>query len=414
MSDSAKGTISGFIFQFEKALLMLSNLKALTDEVSLELSDDVAVSDDTSIIIAIQAKHSISTSKYAFQDTSYDLWRTLQIWVEKFDKNIFNKNTKFICCSNNDVDDCSLLRSFTTKQLDEVFLLIQKIRDKQNEKLKIKKELDENSGKSIEKVLKIINSLLRKKETLAIVISNIEIQIEQNIKEQFLNNLHLDSDKYTLDQRDKIYHEFYGWIFERSKAKWCNALDAKFSKKEFNDKFFHVFQNPSITNLVFRTKRELDSTNLVTKDLIEDLQGELFIKQIEDIDRRSAAKQRIIKDSIHNFIYYDVELAHIVKQGNYTEPDFNEFSDQCMDNWREHFDGIVVKDPSYYSDEKINSLAVQVFDSTMKDTSIEFKNNIKFNPSNQYFKKGCLLMLSNIPEVGWHPEWEIKYLNEAK
>lgn len=414
MSDSAKGTISGFIFQFEKALLMLSNLKALTDEVSLELSDDVAVSDETSIIIAIQAKHSISTSKYAFQDTSYDLWRTLQIWVEKFDKDIFNKNTKFICCSNNEVDDSSLLRSFKTKPLDEVFLLIQKIRDKQDEKLKIKKELDDNSGKSIEKVLKIINALLRKKKTLAIVISNIEIQIEQNIKEQFLNNLHLDSDKYTLDQRGKIYHEFYGWIFERSKAKWCNALDAKFSKKEFNDKFFHVFQNPSITNLVFRTKRELDSTNLVTEDLIEDLQGELFIKQIEDIDRRSAAKQRIIKDSIHNFIYYDVELAHIIKQGNYTEPDFNEFSDQCMDNWREHFDGIVVKDPSCYSDEKINSLAVHVFDSTMKDTSIEFKDNIKFNPSNQYFKKGCLLMLSNIPEVGWHPEWEIKYLNEAE
>lgn len=108
MNDSAKGPAAGYIFQFEKALLMLTKLDK-DDFISIENVDDIAVHKNGSVYITVQAKHRISSSGMTFQDTSYSLWRTLQIWIQKIEKGIFNDETQFVCSTNKIIPKDSLL-----------------------------------------------------------------------------------------------------------------------------------------------------------------------------------------------------------------------------------------------------------------------------------------------------------------
>ncbi|MDL2255193.1 hypothetical protein LJC38_01235, partial [Parabacteroides sp. OttesenSCG-928-K15] len=110
MSDSAKGPSSGYLYQFEKALLLLSELESSNDYITIEDVDDIAAhKENGTVILTIQAKHSISNSGTTFEDTSYALWRTLQIWINKLENNTLNRNTEFICATNKSINNKSLL-----------------------------------------------------------------------------------------------------------------------------------------------------------------------------------------------------------------------------------------------------------------------------------------------------------------
>ncbi|MFD2144947.1 hypothetical protein [Mucilaginibacter antarcticus] len=80
---SADGSILGFLYQIERALMWLSTSSSET-EVGVEVDDDITVKliegqDITNIYE--QAKHS-QTTKVPFSNSSVDLWKTLSIWVE--------------------------------------------------------------------------------------------------------------------------------------------------------------------------------------------------------------------------------------------------------------------------------------------------------------------------------------------
>jgi len=95
MKDSAKGPVSGYIYQFEIALLELSQLN-VNESISIEKVDDIAKEDAKgTFICTIQAKHSISLSGSNFGNTSEDLWKTINIWIEKLNKGILKKENKF-------------------------------------------------------------------------------------------------------------------------------------------------------------------------------------------------------------------------------------------------------------------------------------------------------------------------------
>ncbi|MEO3402538.1 DUF3732 domain-containing protein [Mucilaginibacter sp. CAU 1740] len=80
---SADGSILGFLYQIERALVWLSSSDIETF-VGVEVDDDITVKlidgDDITNIYE-QAKHS-QTSRIPYSDRSVDLWKTLSIWVE--------------------------------------------------------------------------------------------------------------------------------------------------------------------------------------------------------------------------------------------------------------------------------------------------------------------------------------------
>lgn len=411
MSDTAKGPLAGYLFQLEKALFLLSDLDNQEDYISIEDVDDIAVHDgnNETILLTVQAKHSISSNGTTFEDTSYALWRTLEIWITKTKEGVFDEHTEFICSTNKEILKDSLIYHITEKPFEEVLKIVNELYESQQEKLKKRIEQNRQSGNHIKKINNIIKYVLKNEISFKIIKDGLKIHDNEEVKKKVINKIGFGATKYTQTQRDRVYDEFYGWIIGRSKAKWCNNRKALFTKKEFDDKLYEINSNSAIINAIFRTKKELETLDLVSTEIVDKMKTELYVKQIECINRKLDVKEQMIRDAIIEFIYYDNELKHVILDGNYTEPDFDEFIDHCYNIWLEKFNSIVIYDSSEYDENQKNDLAVKVFDKIMSSSEVKFKEVFAFTSSNKYFKNGCFLKLSNTPKIGWHPDWKQKF-----
>lgn len=402
MSDLASGAASGYIYQFEKALLTLSRLQNNTDFVSIESVDDVAAHNQKgSVLMTFQAKHSILSTGTTFEDTSNALWRTFEIWIQKINSNIFDNKTIFVCSTNKKISSETLLSKIKNENFSDVIVLINDLLILQKAKL-----LTAKKGTHIQKIIDYIEFVLKNQAVFETIKNNLKIEDEERTKEKFIVELHLSSDSYTDAIRDSIYEEFYGWISLRAKSKWLNSDVAYFSKNEFDDKYFQIKTNPSIMNAVFRTKERLGA---IDDGLIKKARQEMFVRQIEDMTRNKEAKERIIVRAIHDFIYSDVEIKHIIIKGDYTEYDFEVFVKQCKTHWQELYDVKVLKEIDEYNEEEKNLISIDIYDSIMKSIELKFKEGFGFTTESEYVKNGCFLNLSNNPEIGWRPDWKIKY-----
>lgn len=407
MSDSALGPIAGYLFQFEKALVLLATLESYNDFVSIEVFDDVSVQDENDIVlVAVQSKHSISPNGTTFEDTSNSLWRTLQIWIQKLENGTFNKDTKFICSTNKKIPHQSLIKKIEKGALSTVLADINTLLINQKLKLQNLQTNDPNSGPSIKKIIKLIEFVISKPNEFEIIKNNMIVMDQEDLLEKFYGAIHMITDEYTDARRLATFEAMYGWIFNRSKAKWLNASDATFTKKDFDTKLALINSNPAIINAVFRKKSSLGSVNA---DKIRETKKELFVLQIEDIKRNKNAKERKIESAILDFIYHDIEIAHIIAKGNFTDDDFEEFKKSCLTRWQECHDTYVLKELDEYDENDKNTLAITIFDSIMDSFLVSFQEGFSFTTANKYIHNGTFLKLSNIPNIGWHPEWETKY-----
>jgi hypothetical protein len=357
-------------------------------------------------MLTLQAKHSISSSGATFEDTSTALWRTFEIWIDKLEAGIFNDKTVFVCCTNKIIPTSSLLRRIRTLRFDKAMDSIVELLKTQQKKLRGAVEKDADAGATIKQTIKYIKKVLLKKDVFKIIHKKLEIADGESLKENFLNQLHLGSDQVTDTQKDRIYQEFNGWIINNSKSKWLHDSEARFTKQSFDDKWHIIWTNPSIITAIFRTKAALGGIS----DLdILSKKRDLFVRQIEDIKRNAAAKTRIIKEAILDYLYAEIELKHVVDKGDYTDKDFELFMGECRKMWQQVFDGKVLKEINEYSDDEKNDIAIAIFDTIMKEIKLEFDEGFCFTTSNVYVRNGCFLKLSDAPTIGWHPEWEKKY-----
>jgi hypothetical protein len=407
MSDTVKGSPSGYLFQFEKALLLLSQLQDIDGYISIENVDDVATHKaNGTVLLTVQAKNSISRSGTAFEDTSYALWRTIQIWIQKLQSNIFNNETQFICSTNKKIPPTSLLYKMKHETIENALALIKDTLKTQQEKL-ASYQRNSKAGKSISQIITLIEFALSKEAELKIILNKIELNDDEDLKSSFLNEMHLNADDITTTTRDSVFEEFYGWITSNSKAKWNNGNEAKFTKKDFDNKWLTIRSNTSIINAIFRTKESIGTPPSEADISLK--RKELFVKQIEDINRKGDVKERKIRSAIQDFIYSEIEIKHIVQKGEFTKEDFEQFLDTCFNHWQEIYDKTVLKEITEYDETELNGLAINIFDSIMHEAEITFKDGFSFTTNSKYILNGSFLNLSNVPKIGWHPNWENKY-----
>lgn len=406
MSDSAKGPSAGYIFQFEIALLELSQLSK--DEfISIEKVDDVAKEDaNGTYICTIQAKNSIASSGKTFGSTSEDLWKTINIWITKLNDGILTSKVSFVAISNKTIPNNSIVRKFKKVSFDQVYKEIEELKKQQEVKLNEKISKGER-GLSIIKTIKRLEITLANKKQLKIIVENFELKNVDDVKAEFLNKINFSTID-NKDTKDNIYHTFLGWITDNSKEKWKDKKEAKFSKKDFETKFRLIIGNPQLLDAIFRTKKNIESASIIDSKNID--RKQIYIRQLEEIEREF--NEDIIKEAIMDFILCDIEITHLITNpdGNsLTKNDFEEFEKKCEDHWnrikRKHIKNKI----SSYNDEELNIIACNIYDEIMSDLKLDFQDYFGFNDSNKYLQNGTFLKLSDRPKIGWHPEWEKKY-----
>lgn len=406
MNDSAKGSISGFIFQFQRALLLLCDITEKDNYITIEKVDDVAVHSDYSVLISEQDKHSFLEKKSAYEDTSIDLWRTLEIWVLKLKNNTFNSKTKFICVTNNSIrKDGALIEILSNKNYEVSKNKIIEILSNQEKKLLSYKNKGSKKGTHINKVITKISFCLENENEFKQVLNNIEVNECLEIKDIIISKLNITS--FDNIQQDKIFDDLIGWLISSSYSKWKNNNEAEFKKAELDKRFKLCIQSPEIVNAIFRAKKEIQFD--ITE--IDNKKDELFVKQIDIIKIRRESKEHFINTAIEDFIKYEIELLYVIDKGNFTEPDFLEFMDRCKEGWKDTFNLKLIKEIEDYSVEELNEIAIKVYEEVMHNFDTSFKLGYTFNSENKYIKNGSLLRLSNIPEIGWHPKWKEYFLN---
>ncbi len=408
MAELAPGPASGYIYQFELALATVAGLGHPTDVVSLEKVDDVAVqNEDDLVTLSIQSKHSISPNGTTFEDTSKALWRTIEIWIQKLNSKELDHNTIFITATNKKIVGDALVRKIKDEPIDAIETILKELLDDQKEKLKVFKKKDPAKGGTIAKTIQWIEFALTNWDKFHIIKNNLEIWDSNFPKLKFLNSVHMSGSEYSETSKDNVYHSMLGWMTENSKAKWMQGKDASFSKAEFETKLFLIRSTPSLLNAVFRKKINLGT--LEARD-IEEKRSELFVRQIEDIKRRKDAKEKKVEEAIINFLYHDIEVSHILKKGNITKVDFDEFREKCKKRWETCFDSHVKQEIEEYTEDQRNELAISIYDEIMDNIEVKFMEDHSFNADNRYIHNGAFLKLSNLPEIGWHPEWKSKYI----
>ncbi|WP_291073011.1 MULTISPECIES: ABC-three component system protein [unclassified Empedobacter] len=403
MEDSAKGSISGYLYQFDRAFLLLCDITDENGYISIEKVDDVAVhSENGTIIIAEQDKNSIAETGSTFQDTSKDLWRTIEIWINKIKSSIFNSKTKFYCSTNKKIPKSSLLRFMCENKssIEIIFNKINEIKKKQEEKLIEFKKKDQKKGAHISKILSLINYALENKNELNIILKNLEIYDKTDLKKEIISKLRIST--YDEDTQNRIYSNIYGWILSICKHKWNNSSDVEITKKDFDLQYNRNLTSPSIINAIFRAKKEINIDNIK----FETKKDEIFVKQINVLKTNKKTKEFFVRNAIEDFLRYEIEHTYIINKGNIIKEDFIDFINVCKNKWETYFYSTIIKDIEEYSDEEMNELGIKVYNYIINDLNIQFQNDINFNTDNIYIKNGSFLKLSNIPEIGWHPNWE--------
>lgn len=405
-SSTAKGPASGYIYQFEVALSQLSSLDD-DQSILIESIDDIAKIDESGTYIAtIQAKHSISSTGKSFGNTSEDLWKTFEIWITNIKNGKLNSMNKFYANSNKGVVKNSLIDKMTKKITYDQFLKeIISIEDAQKIKLQLKESKKEKAT-SIKTTLSRIEYVLLHKKELKIIYENFELLDNQiNIKKEFFNAINLGG--FPDEQKDDFYFNFLGWIQDKSKEFWLNKSDAKFSKFDFDIKYNSLRDIHLLNKLYFRKKELLENSNLINPQIFD--KNQIFIKQIEDIDRFQ--KNIIIEEAIIDYLCRDLEMLHLLSTSSpFTREDFERFEKKCIKKWGEIVRKNITKTNfKEYTLEQLNQISVTIYDEIMIELRIDFQDDFGFNDSNKYIQNGTFLSLSDKPLIGWHPEWEKKY-----
>lgn len=388
--------------------MLLADLPSATDYVSIELVDDAAAhKEDDTVIATAQAKHSISSSGTTFEDTSYALWRTIELWISKLEVASFTTQTAFYCTTNKEIPPGTLLRRLKdASTYEEAALIIESLLEMQQQKLARWKRTTGPKSRGMADIVGLIKYALSKPAELKILWTNLNIEDNADFKLAFLNKIHVVTPSVTPYQRSRIYEECYGWIVITCLAKWRNSKAATISKEQFNNKLHIILNSPAIVKAIFRTKKSIGEIG--EKEMIN-RQHELFVRQIEEIEWRQDVKERKVRTAILEFIYHEIELKYVIDKGDYTAPDFDIFLKTCRDAWQRIFDRHFPLELEKYTPAERHDIARTIFDNIMNDLQLEFKDGFCFTTDNAYMRNGSFLKLSNIPTIGWHPEWEAKY-----
>lgn len=407
MSDLAKGSVAGFIFQFEVALLELAQLNA-NESISIEKVDDIGKEDDKGVYICtIQAKHSISMSSSNFGTTSVDLWKTINNWIDKVKAKTLNESNDFLAITNQKIPNNSIVREFNKISFDELFKKVLILKNKQQEDYEEKIKLDAEKGKTIKATITRLEKVIAHKSEFEIIIKKFKFREEANVKEDFLNKTFLNSIE-SIEKRNDIYQRFYGWISETSFENWKANKEAVFSKSLFDRKYAFIISSHTLIEGIFRTKRQLNENEVIDINKIN--KNELFIKQLEEINREF--NDEIIRRAIIDYIMCDIEITYLITNVNgtiLTRSDFEEFQEKCEDKWNDIKKKHIRKSFDKYSDDEIIEICSNIYDEIIGEVKVSFQDTYDFNDNDRYIQNGTFLKLSNIPKIGWHPQWELKY-----
>jgi len=380
----ATGQMAGYLFQPDRALVLLCSCKS-KEAVSIEFVDDVAtVDENNNVIYREQDKSSIQTDGQPFKDRSKDLWNTLMIWTNEIKNGTLKiETTKLVCVTNKKLDKDSLITKIAAAKKEEEIAAA----------ILLLKTAAVNPPPGIKK---IIEAVIAEEEILKQLIPQITL-IEDNTFDTRTNEI-AEALHLTDYIKDNVIESLRGW-FNASILKQLDIGQAPIIKKsDFNNRFTKAVNKETNDRIVFNVKRFVQSA--ISKVDRETVTDRIFVKQMELIEHPD--KNEILLDAIDDFLCSESERTRLTLKGDIDREDLNEMDEACKERWKEAFRRKRTLLKIVMSEVEMAELAFEIYDSTISG----YIATLKGFDTNSYLTKGTFHRLADIPEIGWHPDWE--------
>lgn len=378
-SHDAQGQMLGYLFQIERAVFWLSDLKS-GGLVGVECGDDIVIkkSSGSDNSYYEQDKSSIS-KKIPFSDLSEDLWKTLGIWLDKVKHEaLIIDSCHFFMVSNKKIPTGRLVWKLSAAENDL---------DLNSSLLKLREIGSKHKGK----LLPIINKVLSYTDSeLKDLIKQIKVYDSSSsknnmFKEGIRNNMKISKDI----PFDNIYQNFLGWAFDKIVSCWSNKDEAWLEVDSFVS-----LSNRLITQYSNRPFIEKTIENLpISKGEVRKYETESFVKQLERINAEE--DEKII--AINDYLRASSEKTRFAKEANITLQDWRQFEQNLIDRWDMIFRPACKLASQLTDEEKGYDIYYKTLMHKEKLCGIETEQN--------YTTKGAYHRLANKIKIGWHPLW---------
>lgn len=395
-NTDASGVIAGFVYQifyFLYRLLMIQD----GETVSLEKIDDVGAEGGGKQTY-YQLKHSINSKPSAVKrmmDRDKDLWKTLNMWVNKVKKKGDDESqrqwieeSEFVLISNKTAENnrlYELIKAYKTEE--SKWSELEQYLSEQAAKEPKEGDARKDGVKNIYYYTKNVNDYALKKELLR----HVTIEFESDEELEAKVNSELQYGKFIPEKRvNDIRLMLKGLMMEK-----IQKQEAEYTKESFAGEFGPLF-NDMRSRKFIPLKREVV--------LQEQPMEQTFVKQLQGVDApRSHDLQEVIRMTKKKLAFENDYNAANKMSGIH---DQRQFEMDMHTEWRNIFDDCN-GDLTSTSDEEDKRQAGKMVLKEVKKVKLKYdQEDIGPTDSN-----GCFYHFSDgkEPQIGWRCDWESLY-----
>ena len=387
-THNAAGQMIGYLYQVRYALNLLLESNDPSYQISLEKFDDIAFDRDGTPVQLIQAKH--HTTPSSLTDTSTDLWRTINVWVDAVKKEYsLLDNTDFVIITTAVAPDNSAAKLIQQQKYQEAF-----------EKLKdvIENSSNQTNIRFYDKIKSIGDSaLLRLVKRIRIISSASDItDVEQDIQKQIRYSCKLEHVPLATERIE-------GWWFNECIKALSSTNPVITTYLQLHEKVYEITRQYGDDNLPieFWDLDEVEEAELDPKDRI-------FMEQLRLLQFRSRTLHLALQD------YYKAskQRSSWLRQGLVYANQLDTYEHRLIDAW-EHAFAEMEEDLEDYGNptEQEKVKAGKSLYNKMMDQDIRIRPGVNA----AYVMQGTYHHLANSLTIGWHVDFfdKLKHLLEG-
>lgn len=380
----ASGQLSGYLYQVLMALWLLIKTENADAQVLIEKFDDISFIEEDSPLAMIQVKHQLYKVGN-LGDTSTDLWRSLNSWIDTIsDFSLSVNDTQFVIITTAQASAGSIVAFLGYEGRDASQAL-----SKLNE---IAKNNTQATNAPFYKKFLSLDDDIKKHliDNVFIIFSAPQIA---DIKDKIMPFIRMAT---IPTYEDKVYDKVIGWWI----TKVIDGLTSK-DPKTISYKQLRYFLNDCGSEYKSESLPiSVDSTYQPTEKELTELSGEdkIFIEQLKLITMKDAAIKRCIKD------YYNAYMQRslwVREQVLYTD-DLAVYEKRLKNEWERKFENMVedLEDYGPELDEAKKVAAGKKLFRNIEEQDIKLKN-----VEDPFIMRGTYHGMANELKVGWHMDF---------
>ncbi len=381
----ASGQLLGYLYQVRFALHLLLESDDPNYQISLEKFDDIAFDREGMPIQLIQAKH--HTTPASLTDSSTDLWRTLNVWLDAITSD----------CSLLNHTDFVIVTTATAPKGSAAELIQQGFYDDALMKLKEAKNASKNHANSsfyskFNSTDDSILSRLVKRIRIISSASNI-VDVEKRIHKQIRIACKPEHVSMATERIE-------GWWLQECVKALCSTDPIITTQRQLHAKVYEITRQYGDDNLPieFWDLDEVEEAELGPKDRI-------FLEQLRLIQYNS----RTLRIAIQDYYRALMQRSSWLRQGLVYANELDSYEHRLKDAW-EHAFAEMEEELADYGDptETEKNKAGRALYSRVMNKDIRIRSGVNAG----YVMQGTYHHLANNLIIGWHVDFfeKLKHL----